>query len=48
MQFTPVAPFLVDGLMRLSAIFEKKADLRPLVIVDGRLVTGKNLRRRPL
>src|SRR5450432_2082401 len=43
MQLTKVVPFLVeDELMRLGAIFEKKADWQPFSIVDGRLVTGQN------
>ncbi len=38
-----VVPFLVeDELLRLGAIFEKKADWQPFSIVDGRLVTGQN------
>lgn len=42
-QLTHVVPFLVeDELMRLGAIFEKKADWQPFFIVDGRLVTGQN------
>jgi putative intracellular protease/amidase len=43
MQLTKVVPFLVeDELMRLGAIFEKKADWLPFSIVDGLLVTGQN------
>jgi len=43
MQLTKVVPFLVeDELLRLGAIFEKKADWQPFSIVDGRLVTGQN------
>ncbi len=43
MQLTKVVPFLVeDELLRLGAIFEKKADWEPFCIVDGRLVTGQN------
>jgi putative intracellular protease/amidase len=43
MQLTKVVPFLVeDELMRLGAIFEKKADWQPFTIVDGRLITGQN------
>jgi putative intracellular protease/amidase/catechol 2,3-dioxygenase-like lactoylglutathione lyase family enzyme len=43
MQLTKVVPFLVeDELLRLGAIFEKKADWQPFAIVDGRLVTGQN------
>ena len=43
MQLTKVVPFLVeDELLRLGAIFEKKANWQPFSIVDGRLVTGQN------
>jgi putative intracellular protease/amidase/catechol 2,3-dioxygenase-like lactoylglutathione lyase family enzyme len=43
MQLTKVVPFLVeDELMRLGAIFEKKADWEPFCITDGRLITGQN------
>ena len=43
MQLTKVVPFLVeDELMRLGAIFEKKADWQPFAITDGRLITGQN------
>jgi putative intracellular protease/amidase len=31
-----------DELMRLGAIFEKRADWQPFNVVDGRLVTGQN------
>jgi len=42
-QLTHVVPFLVeDELMRLGAIFEKRADWQPFSLVDGRLVTGQN------
>ena len=42
-QLTHVVPFLVeDELMRLGAIFEKKANWQPFSIVDGRLITGQN------
>jgi len=42
-QLTKVVPFLVeDELMRLGAIFEKKADWQPFSVVDGRLITGQN------
>jgi putative intracellular protease/amidase len=42
-QLTNVVPFLVeDELMRLGAIFEKKADWQPFWVIDGRLVTGQN------
>jgi putative intracellular protease/amidase len=40
---TKIVPFLVeDELLRLGAIFEKRADWQPFSIVDGRLVTGQN------
>src|SRR6202044_3457711 len=43
MQLTKIVPFLVeDELMRLGAIFEKKADWQPFSVVDGRLITGQN------
>ena len=43
MQLTKVVPFLVeDELLKLGAIFEKKANWQPFCIVDGRLVTGQN------
>ena len=42
-QLTKVVPFLVeDELLRLGAIFEKKANWQPFAITDGRLVTGQN------
>jgi putative intracellular protease/amidase/catechol 2,3-dioxygenase-like lactoylglutathione lyase family enzyme len=42
-QLTKVVPFLVENeLLRLGAIFEKKADWQPFAITDGRLVTGQN------
>jgi putative intracellular protease/amidase len=42
-QLTQVVPFLVeDELLRLGAIFEKKANWEPFSIVDGRLITGQN------
>jgi putative intracellular protease/amidase/catechol 2,3-dioxygenase-like lactoylglutathione lyase family enzyme len=42
-QLTKVVPFLVeDELMRLGAIFEKKANWQPFSITDGRLITGQN------
>ena len=42
-KLTTVVPFLVeDELLRLGAIFEKKADWRPFSITDGRLITGQN------
>ncbi len=43
MKLTHVVPFLVeDELMRLGAIFEKKADWQPFAVTDGRLITGQN------
>jgi putative intracellular protease/amidase len=43
MQLTSVVPFLVeDELLKLGAIFEKKADWQPFSITDGRLITGQN------
>ncbi len=43
MKLTHVVPFLVeDELLRLGAIFEKKADWQPFTITDGRLTTGQN------
>ncbi|HLM81853.1 MAG TPA: type 1 glutamine amidotransferase domain-containing protein [Terriglobales bacterium] len=43
MHLTHVVPFLVeDELMRLGAIFEKRADWQPFSVVDGRLITGQN------
>ena len=42
-KLTKVVPFLVeDELLRLGAIFEKKANWEPFSIVDGRLITGQN------
>ncbi len=42
-QLTKVVPFLVeDELLRLGAIFEKKANWQPFSITDGRLITGQN------
>ena len=42
-KLTHVVPFLVeDELLRLGAIFEKKADWQPFAITDGRLITGQN------
>lgn len=42
-KLTKVVPFLVeDELLRLGAIFEKKANWESFVVVDGRLVTGQN------
>src|SRR5262252_6625428 len=43
MQLTKVVPFLVeDELLRLGAIFEKKANWQPFTITDGHLITGQN------
>ena len=43
MKLTKVVPFLVeDELLRLGAVFEKKANWQPFSIVDGRLITGQN------
>src|SRR4029077_4041809 len=43
MKLTKVVPFLVeDELLRLGAIFEKKANWQPFSITDGRLITGQN------
>ena len=43
MKLTHVVPFLVeDELLRLGAIFEKKANWEPFAITDGRLITGQN------
>jgi putative intracellular protease/amidase/predicted enzyme related to lactoylglutathione lyase len=42
-QLTKVVPFLVeDELLRLGAIFEKKANWQPFSVTDGRLITGQN------
>jgi putative intracellular protease/amidase len=42
-QLTKVVPFLVeDELLRLGAVFEKKANWQPLTITDGLLITGQN------
>lgn len=42
-KLTNVVPFLVeDELLRLGAIFEKKANWQPFSITDGRLITGQN------
>ena len=42
-KLTHVVPFLVeDELLRLAAIFEKKANWEPFAITDGRLITGQN------
>ncbi len=43
MQLTRVVPFPVeDELMRLGAIFEKRANWQPFSVINGRLVTGHN------
>jgi putative intracellular protease/amidase len=42
-KLTHVVPFLVeDELLRLGAIFEKKANWQPFSVTDGRLITGQN------
>ena len=42
-KLTKVVPFLVeDELLRLGAIYEKKANWEPFSITDGRLITGQN------
>ena len=42
-ELTKVVPFLVeDELLRLGAIFEKKANWQPFSITDGHLITGQN------
>jgi len=42
-KLTKVVPFLVeDELMRLGAIFEKKANWQPFCVTDGHLITGQN------
>src|ERR1700722_5846996 len=42
-KLTKVVPFLVeDELLRLGAIFEKKANWEPFSITDGHLITGQN------
>src|SRR6059058_425184 len=42
-QLTKVVPFLVeDELLRLGAVFEKKANWQPFSVTDGRLITGQN------
>ena len=42
-KLTHVVPFLVeDELLRLGAVFEKKANWQPFSITDGRLITGQN------
>ena len=40
---TSVVPFLVeDELKRLGALFQKASNWQPLVVVDGRVITGQN------
>jgi len=40
---TNVVPFLVeDESKRLGAVFQKAPNWQPLVVVDGRLITGQN------
>lgn len=40
---THVVPFLVeDELLRIGAIFEKKANWQPFCVTDGHLITGQN------
>ena len=42
-KLTKVVPFLVeDELLKLGAIFEKKANWQPFAITDGHLITGQN------
>lgn len=42
-KLTRVVPFLVEEeLLRLGAIFEKKANWQPFSVTDGRLITGQN------
>ena len=42
-KLTQVVPFLVeDELLRLGAVFEKKANWQPFSVTDGRLITGQN------
>ena len=43
MQLTKVVPFLVEEeLLRLGAIYEKRANWQPFSVTDGRLITGQN------
>jgi len=45
MKLSHVVPFLVeDELLRLGAIFEKKADWQTFTITDGRLITQRHPR----
>src|SRR5205085_1278396 len=40
---TKIVPFLVeDEMLKLGAIFSKKANWAPHVVVDGQLITGQN------
>ncbi len=40
---TNVVPFLVeDEMLKLGAIFSKRADWTPYVVTDGLLITGQN------
>jgi putative intracellular protease/amidase len=42
-QLTKVVPFLVeDELLRLGAIYEKRANWQPFSVTDDRLITGQN------
>jgi putative intracellular protease/amidase len=42
-QLTKVVPFLVeDELKRIGGLYEKAADWKSHVVVDGRLITGQN------
>ena len=43
MGLTKVVPFLVeDEMLKLGAIFSKKANWAPHVVSDGLLITGQN------
>ena len=40
---TKIVPFLVeDEMLKLGAIFSKKANWAPHVVSDGQLITGQN------
>ena len=42
-QLTAIVPFLVeDELIKLGALYSKKADWSDYVVVDGHLITGQN------
>ncbi len=42
-QLTKIVPFLVeDEMLKLGAIFSKKANWAPHVVTDGLLTTGQN------